>query len=96
MGAAEFTTRSTGKTAVEAFSNAVSQAQYDHGHSGYSGSIAEKSSFKMVTPKAGESVQDCMDRCMEDEDHFCQDKWGDAACVVVSPGNYIFFGWASS
>jgi hypothetical protein len=42
MGAANFETVSSGKTAKEAFSRAVERAQYEYGHGGYSGTIAEK------------------------------------------------------
>ena len=45
MGATTFFTYATGKTAKEAFASAQSEARYDHGHSGYTGTIAEKPSF---------------------------------------------------
>ena len=41
MGACEFGTTSEGATAKEAFKRAVEDAQYEHGHGGYSGTIAE-------------------------------------------------------
>jgi hypothetical protein len=103
MGACDFETKVSAKTAREGFSRLVDNARHDFGHAGYTGTIAEKHSFQMVTPKDGESPEDCVRRCMEDDDHFCQDKWGDAACVDAGesqkiPGNriFIFFGWASS
>ena len=45
MGACEFEELSHGKTADEAFSRAVDQAQYEYGHGGYTGTIAEKGEF---------------------------------------------------
>ena len=42
MGATDFSQDASGKSAKEAFSRAVEQAQYEHGHGGYSGTIAEK------------------------------------------------------
>lgn len=45
MGATTFFTFATGKTASEAFASAQAEARYDHGHSGYTGTIAEKPSF---------------------------------------------------
>lgn len=45
MGGTNFETTATGKTAREAFANAVSQAQWEHGHGGYTGTIAEKPGF---------------------------------------------------
>jgi len=48
MGAQDFTVEGAGKTALEAFTEAVKAAAYDYGHSGYTGSIAEKSSFTII------------------------------------------------
>ena len=48
MGATTFSTIATGLTAKDAFTAAVSRAQFDYGHAGYTGSIAEKDSFVMI------------------------------------------------
>lgn len=48
MGASEFTQIERGDTAAKAFRAAVDQAKYDHGHSGYSGTIAEKHEFVVI------------------------------------------------
>lgn len=45
MGGTSFETTATGKTAREAFANAVSEAHYWSGHGGYTGTIAEKPGF---------------------------------------------------
>lgn len=45
MGAEQFTSIATGKDAQDAFQGACKDARYDHGHSGYTGTIAEKSGF---------------------------------------------------
>ncbi len=45
MGAEQFEHTSRGKTVDEAFNNAVESAGWDHGHSGYTGTIAEKPGF---------------------------------------------------
>jgi hypothetical protein len=45
MGATSFFTFAKGKTVSEAFASAQQDARYDHGHSGYTGTIAEKPSF---------------------------------------------------
>ena len=45
MGAEEFFQVEAGKDAREAFNRAVEQAQWEHGHGGYSGTLAEKGSF---------------------------------------------------
>ena len=48
MGAEVFESYAQGATAAEAFHNAVNEAQYLHGHGGYTGTIAEKSSFVLI------------------------------------------------
>lgn len=48
MGAANFVTTATGRDAREAFSSAVREAQYEYGHGGYTGTIAEKGSDGFV------------------------------------------------
>ena len=45
MGACQYEELSHGKTAKEAFHRAVEQAQYEYGHGGYTGTIAEKCDF---------------------------------------------------
>ena len=45
MGASEFITVAKGKTADDAFAVARERAHYDHGHRGYTGTIAEKPGF---------------------------------------------------
>jgi hypothetical protein len=103
MGANEFTCRATGKTANDAFAAAKEEARYESGHGGYSGTVAEKSSFKMAHLRAGETPSQAVDRYLEDGDSFVQDKWGPAGCLEVGPDPkepgkkvYVFFGFASS
>jgi hypothetical protein len=48
MGATDFETTACGKSAAEAFRSAVERAQYDHGHAGYTGTVAEKDDFRVV------------------------------------------------
>lgn len=45
MGADTFYVIEVGKSPADAFSKAVSEAQYLYGHAGYTGTIAEKGSF---------------------------------------------------
>jgi hypothetical protein len=58
MGAEQFGTRSSGKTVEEAFEAAREQAFYDYGHAGYTGTIAEKSSFHEVKLPTGVTAQE--------------------------------------
>lgn len=48
MGAAGFWTEAIGRSADEAFRCATDRARYEHGHGGYTGSIAEKHEFKLM------------------------------------------------
>jgi len=97
MGAMDFTHDATGTTAKDAFESAVSDAGHEYGHGGYTGTIAEKHEFKMVPVPEGQTPEQVIEECMNFEnDHFCQDKWGAAACVQTGPNSFTFFGCASS
>jgi hypothetical protein len=58
MGAGRFRVWGAGKTPQDAFSALVRQAQHEHGHGGYTGTIAEKHSFKLLTPPPGVAALD--------------------------------------
>jgi hypothetical protein len=45
MGATTFHTETKAKTAKEAFTKLVADAEWTHGHGGYTGTIAEKQGF---------------------------------------------------
>ncbi len=49
MGATEFSTTAKGRTAHDAFQAAREEAAYWHGHGGYTGSVAEKHDFVLIT-----------------------------------------------
>jgi len=53
MGAASFRSINTGDTAADAYDQAVAEAQYEYGHGGYTGTIAEKDGFILVPLPAG-------------------------------------------
>ena len=113
MGATEFPTTVTfdPKHGVdEAFRLAVAAARYEHGHGGYTGTIAEKHSFKIVA-EMGEvddgQLRIATDRlyagledngCLIDDDTLAGSKWGPAAAITFTrKGKRLvrFFGWAS-
>jgi hypothetical protein len=103
MGAEQFFTTSSGKTAKAAFKSAVDDALYDHGHSGYSGTIAEKQDFIMCSKDVFASYTEAEDfayKLMDDPNCPVDDKWGPAGCVLFKTKkdetSYLFFGWASS
>lgn len=49
MGATDFMDIGQGKTASEAFRNAHDNATWEHGHGGYTGTVAEKGGFVLLT-----------------------------------------------
>ena len=96
MGGTTFSQVGKGKTAREAFHNAVTEARYQNGHGGYTGSLAEKHEFVMITPPAGVGLEGFVSDLIDKNDPRIADKWGPAGCVKVAPDTYMFFGWASS
>lgn len=158
MGSTTFYTLAHGKTPNDAFRAAREQACYEHGHGGYSGTIAEKDGFTVIRESAKvikeraavkarkakaklaaekarkpvdpwgvydaeeeyrsaraarDSLKASMTRrktgkakdaqaaheiayaLVEMRDRRIDDKWGDAGCIPVDDGSYLFFGWAS-
>lgn len=96
MGVETFETVATGATAREAFYAARAEAQHEHGHGGYTGTIAEKGSFVTLTPPEGEKPLDFARRLINEADERIDNKWGPAGCVKLGDGKWLFFGWASS
>jgi len=82
MGAMDFSVGATGSTPEEAFRSAVEEALYRYGHDGYTGSIAEKSSFEMVRAEPGETASATVRRLIEDND-----KWGPAYALELTEEN---------
>jgi len=97
MGAETFYTQEEGPTAKAAFSAAVSQARWDHGNSGYTGTVAEKSVFVLIELPEGREPEEYADELIHTGDPRVDSKWGSAGCIKI-PGKdkYLFFGWASS
>lgn len=107
MGAYEFENRVKADSAQEAFRKATDQARFEHGHGGYTGTIAEKSEFRLMTPPDGMSPAEYVRQL---GDQSCEmpvdpritgfnpydDKWGPAGCVDMGDGSFTFFGIASS
>lgn len=95
MGASTFYTRASGKTAKEAFQAARDNAFWERGHGGYTGTIAEKTSFVEIP------VADCIDPykhaqwLVKECDPRIDDKWGPAGCIRLPDNEWLFFGWAS-
>ena len=88
MGAELFENREWGASAKEAFNNAVKQAEYDYGHRGYTGTIAEKTTFVMIPLEKGYSPEDIKELLVVMGDERIDDKWGDAGCIEIPPEFY--------
>lgn len=107
MGADIFMVSVAAKNATKAFRKAVEEAQYDYGHAGYTGTIAEKDSFVMI-PFDGEGFETAekyAESLIDEGDKRINDKWGPVGCIMVKDNRfqvkkgqnlYLFFGWASS
>jgi hypothetical protein len=82
----------TDKEIEEAAQGVIEQAEYDFGHSGYSGSFAEKES---VTILRDEVFMDeaAADKFIDDMDN---DKWGPADVVPVAGVGWYMAGWCSA
>lgn len=78
-GATTFYNYGKGNNARKIFNDLVQDARYDHGNQGYTGTIAEKDGFKIVSDpvtqqKANEIADDKIDR---------NDKWGPAFAIPI-------------
>jgi len=98
MGAHTFFTRQKGEDAESAFRSAVEEAQYHHGRGGYTGTIAEKSSFTRIPDSevGDDDPGEYASNLINEQDSRIDSKWGPAGCIHVEDDLYLFFGWASS
>jgi hypothetical protein len=110
MGSQDFATYQPGTDAKQAFAAAVEQAQYEYGHRGYTGTIAEKGFYGFTVIQAKPvSIDDARKLAAElvYTDPRVEDKWGPAGAIAVSggphtrqvtikprPGGYASFGKA--
>jgi hypothetical protein len=97
MGADTFIDTVSGKDAAEAFAEAQKAARHLYGHSGYTGTIAEKDSFILYGPvPEGMTVDTYVAALLNNQEEPIDDKWGPAGCLKIGEDKYMFFGWASS
>ena len=95
MGASTFMVTATGATAQTAFNSARDEARLEHGRGGYTGTIAEKGSFVIITLPKGKDAYEYANELLDAADPRVDDKWGPAGCIKISPQEWLFFGWAS-
>jgi len=86
MGAITFESVGVGENPEEVFDELVETAQYEHGQM-YTGTIAEKSDFKMVNvPKhhnRAKHINKVLDPNSKYYDSDINDKWGPAGCILL-------------
>lgn len=98
MGAETFVTTGKGPTLERAFHNALETACWDHGHAGYSGTLAEKTEFIEISLPEGKDPYQYAEELIAAADPRINDKWGPAGAFKVpdEENTWLFFGWASS
>jgi hypothetical protein len=97
-----FTCNADGPDPAKAFDAAKEAAYWYDGHAGYTGTIAEKDSYVVITdgPIPEHEADELAERVMAADDERISDKWGPAGAIAIGQdGNttgWLFFGWASS
>lgn len=81
MGACSFFTVEKGWTPKEAFKNAKRDAEIMHGCGGYTGTIAEKTSFKFIDLPKNVDPEEYANENIENFG-----KWDSAGCVLLEKG----------
>lgn len=84
MGAKQFDMVEFGKTPLDAFKRAKEVAFYDHGHSGYTGTIAEKDTYKVISKPKDKDVDTFIEELFNNSDPRIDDRWGPAGCIEVT------------
>lgn len=82
-------------SAEQAFDQALEHAHYEHGHAGYSGTLAEKTSFVVIPLPDGANACELAYQLTDNDDLRIFNKWGPAGCLRAPGVGYYFFGWAS-
>lgn len=112
MGASDFYTMSFGRDVREAFGKAIEEARWESGHGGYTGTIAEKDSYRII-PESEVKGKNRIRYAEKLVDPRIRDKWGPAGAIRITgeaekryrrrnglvgkKGQvWYFFGWASS
>ena len=85
MGGTTFDHYAPGIDVKDAFSRAHEEASYEHGHGGYSGTIAEKGSYVVIThtPLLEREAHALASRLIDDDDPRVRDKWGPAGAIPI-------------
>ena len=76
---------------------ARNRARDRNGAGGYTGTIAEKHSFVMISTRRmpQSEARALATKLIEEADARIDDKWGPAGCICLDDDRFLFFGWAS-
>jgi hypothetical protein len=101
MGANSFFETSSTIDLNEAFAEVREHAQWEHGHGGYTGTIAEKDSVTKIADHLPdrEAAMNMADDLLWASDPRVNDKWGPAGAIGYQDSGqhcWLFFGMASS
>lgn len=100
MGACEFYSVGSGNSVKDAFDLLRQNMMKERDDHGYTGTIAEKTSYKQATSEVFASLDEAKAfvlSTIDDESHWCNNKYGPAAYVIFMNNNekkYVFFGLA--
>jgi hypothetical protein len=85
MGAETFDHYAEGADPQVAFQSTREQALHEHGHGGYTGSLAEKDDYVVITrePMTATEAEALADDLINREDPRVSDKWGPAGAIPV-------------
>jgi hypothetical protein len=89
-----FVVTETGSSVEEAFKKAVDKAKHDHGHSGKTGTIAEKTYFLRYELDLDGNIIEEINLLQDDPDSWVNNVYGPAAYCGIGKNEYIFFGIA--
>lgn len=102
MGAMTFFTTGSGAGVRPAFLEARERAAWEHGHGGYTGTLAEKGEYVVIQaePLPLQEAAELGQKLIDEQDPRIDDKWGPAGAIAIGEGDtitgWLFFGWASS
>lgn len=97
MGASTFYEFHEGSNRKEVFRKVTEEARYEHGHGGYSGTIAEKHEVKYIATAKTRTEARTMAEALVERDDERVDKDQPCCCIdVEEPAGFLFFGWARS
>lgn len=83
MGATDFMVSAKGTSPKEVFQKLVKEAKHEFGHVGYSGTIAEKDSFKFLPLPPGKNPFDYARELIRTGHPSISDTWGPAGCFLL-------------